>query len=76
MSDIVGFPKQMLQEKTSNVEALFLYGSKSDYVKPKMHSQIKDYFPKAVFDSVDAGHWLHVEQRLPMVDSIRKFLNI
>lgn len=76
MSDIVGFPKQILQGKKNNIDALFLYGSKSDYVKPEMHSQIRNYFPNAVFDSVDAGHWLHVEQRLPMVDSIKKFIDM
>ncbi len=76
MPDIVGFPKKMLLGNSKSVQSLFLYGSQSDYVKPEMHSQIKKYFPKAEFDSVEAGHWLHVEQRLPMIDSINRFLNV
>lgn len=74
MSDIVGFPNAALEGRSNIVSTLFLNGSHSDYVKPYMHDRIKDYFPKANFTSIDAGHWLHVEQRQQMLVAMRQFL--
>jgi len=74
MPDIVGFPLDDLAGKSSQLPTLFLNGNKAEYVTDAMHSGILDFFPNTTFDSVDAGHWLHVEQRQAMIDSIHTFL--
>lgn len=74
MTDITGFPMVELSEKSSDIPALFLYGKQSDYVKDDMHANIQRFFPNTTFDAIDAGHWLHIEQRQAMLDSISLFL--
>lgn len=76
MDDIVGFPVADVQNLQSDLPALFLYGARSDYVTESMHGGIKTYFPNASFASVDAGHLLHIEQRVATIDAIRQFLII
>ena len=76
MSDIVGFAHAELEKNSNVVATLFLSGSASDYVQPYMHGRIQSYFPNASFASVDAGHWLHVEQRDEMLFKMRQFLSI
>ena len=45
-----------------NGPALFLKGSKSEYVSNADTEQIKRHFPKAQIEVIDnAGHWLHAE---------------
>lgn len=74
MPDIVGFPHAELENCSNPVRTLFLNGSASDYVLPNMHGRIQSYFPNASFASIDAGHWLHVEQREAMLLFMRQFL--
>ena len=74
MPEIVGFPEKELVGHDSQVKTLFLYGSKSDYVTKYMYSGISEYFKNVQFDSVEAGHWLHVEQRQAIIESIKDFL--
>ncbi|KAJ3044646.1 hypothetical protein HDV00_001572 [Rhizophlyctis rosea] len=38
-------------------KTLFIPGSRSNYVRPEMHSQIYQYFPNAEIKPIDAGHW-------------------
>ena len=76
MGQIVGFPEESLQNKMSECHALFLYGERSEYVQPSMHGLIQEHFPRAKFDSVDAGHWIHVEQRQAMLDAMKQFLDV
>ena len=76
MSDIVGFPNDELQTKSTNVRTLFLNGSTSDYVQPHMHEKIRRYFLNVSFASIHAGHWLHVEKKEEMLNSIGQFLEV
>jgi pimeloyl-ACP methyl ester carboxylesterase len=73
MPDIVGFPEESVVNRKNNVKVLFLFGSKSEYVTKSMYSLINQFFPNAQFDSVDAGHWLHVEKRQEMLKSMTRF---
>jgi len=75
MADIVGFPHEELSSAKSSIHTLFLHGNLSDYVTEEMHDTIHGYFSNANFDSVNAGHWLHVEQRAAMISSIEGFLS-
>ena len=74
MDDIVGFPDDMLLDKRSEIETLFLHGSQSDYVREDMCGAIKKYFLNSKYATVEAGHWLHVEQRDDMIEEIKKFI--
>lgn len=55
--------KNHLPEKTFNGDALFIGGSKSNYITEADTPQIHHYFPKAKIIKIkDAGHWLHAEK--------------
>lgn len=56
------------------VQALFLYGSKSNYVLPADREELQDLFPNSSFQSIEAGHWLHAEQPEQTIDAIIKFV--
>ena len=74
MAEIVGFPNEVFLHRFNSVNTLFLHGSHSDYVLPHMNKRIKTYFPNSNIDSIASGHWLHVEKRDDMLESIRRFL--
>ena len=54
--------------------ALFLAGSRSDYVEPSSRSAVAKRFPAASFQTLDAGHWLHAEQPEAFASAISDFL--
>jgi esterase len=55
--------------------ALFLRGSRSDYVLPQDEPGIKSLFPKARIETVeDAGHWVHAEAPDLVIEKLRGFL--
>jgi pimeloyl-ACP methyl ester carboxylesterase len=55
--------------------ALFLRGSKSDYVLPEMHETILELFPAAKFETVEnAAHWVHADQPKAVIAALQAFL--
>ena len=57
--------------------ALFISGANSDYIKTEDLGLIRSIFPVAEFVSIpNAGHWLHAEQPILLVKTIRYFLDI
>ena len=58
----------------SNIPALFIYGSQSDYVTPQITPQIMDRFPNARLHAIqEAGHWLHAEKPNALIDAFKDF---
>lgn len=55
-------------------KALFLKGSKSDYITQNDELLIQIFFPKAEFESIEAGHWLHAEKPEDFFEKVSKFL--
>lgn len=54
---------------------LFVYGGKSDYVRPEHHDAITGYFPKATFAEIpEAGHWVHAERLDDFLAAVTPFL--
>lgn len=58
----------------SLVPALFIYGTRSDYVKPHQLPLIQSYFPNAQLEALDAGHWAHHERQTEFLDAAARFL--
>ena len=60
----------------SDVEALFLYGKKSNYLIPEQDTDlIKKHFPNAQLLCVEnAGHWVHAEQPQKVYEAVREFI--
>jgi len=55
---------------------LFLYGGKSDYVRPEHHDTIKAYFPNATFAEIpESGHWVHAERLDDFLAAVTPFLD-
>lgn len=58
----------------SDKEALFISGSKSDYVTDEDSDAIIEIFSRARFVDIDAGHWLHVDRPMAFVKESLNFL--
>jgi len=54
---------------------LFVYGGKSDYVRPEHHDVIRGYFPTATFAEIpESGHWVHAERLDDFLAVVTPFL--
>ncbi len=57
--------------------ALFISGANSDYIKPEDLGLIRSIFPVADIVTIpNAGHWVHAEQPVLLVKTIKYFLDI
>lgn len=56
--------------------ALFIRGSRSDYIKDEDFPFIKSLFPQAEIRTVEgAGHWVHADQPTELLELLKNFLN-
>jgi esterase len=74
MQLITGFPEE-LSEHQSQLPVRFISGTASDYVREQHRCVIGRLFPNATFETIpDAGHWVHVDQPVLLVESVRRWL--
>ncbi|MBV9859725.1 MAG: alpha/beta fold hydrolase [Alphaproteobacteria bacterium] len=74
MPDLVGFP-DLPRDARYDGPALFIAGSRSDYVLPEHEPAIRRLFPRSEIAHVEnAGHWLHVEQPGAFLALVERFL--
>ncbi|XP_071447964.1 sn-1-specific diacylglycerol lipase ABHD11-like isoform X1 [Hetaerina americana] len=74
-SNIAIFPISAPPSISYKGPTLFVCGEKSDYVRAEDHSQIKEYFPNAVFKYIpDAGHWVHADKPHEFLDIVFQFI--
>ncbi|TKG95513.1 alpha/beta fold hydrolase [Puteibacter caeruleilacunae] len=58
-----------------NYRALFLRGGNSPYIQEEDEDRIKAIYPEAQIITInDAGHWLHAEQPMQLIDNIKSFI--
>jgi len=75
MSDIVGFPTALVEDKQCSKPTLFLYGGNSDFVKMESKEEIFKLFPNAKLQELEsAGHWIHIDERAKLVQSTKNFI--
>lgn len=56
-------------------DILFIKGSNSNYIIEEDLPEIRKLFPHARLETInDAGHWVHAEQELKLLFSVKKFL--
>jgi pimeloyl-ACP methyl ester carboxylesterase len=63
-----------IPKESVDVPAMFVSGSKSDYVKAADHAAITKNFPHAQFVELPTGHWVHAEDPEGLEQLIRKFV--
>ncbi len=63
-----------MEETEVDVPALFIAGSKSDYVKEGDKAAILAIFPKAEFAVLPTGHWVHAEDPAGLEEILRNFV--
>lgn len=68
----VGVPLQ--HEGTFDKPALFIRGSRSNYVRDEDIPGIKSIFPKAEVQSLDTGHWVQAEKPVEFVAMVMEWL--
>ena len=74
LDEVSGFP-EFANDRAYEGPALFLYGDRSDYVRPEHHDAIRGLFPAASIDDIaGAGHWVHAEQPAQFVERVHRFL--
>lgn len=74
LSGISGFPDLETVDPYTG-PALFLGGADSSYLRPEHTPVINRYFTDARIDHVEnAGHWLHVDQPVQVLDRVMAFL--
>jgi esterase len=62
-------------ENPLDIDALFIRGEKSDYIKDEDIPEIKKYFPNATFKTIpNAGHWVHADNLPDLISEIISFL--
>lgn len=54
--------------------ALFLRGSKSDYIQDEDIPGIKKYFPRAEIVTMETGHWIQAEKPKEFVEEVIRFI--
>lgn len=59
----------------SDVETLFLYGTRSKYVLDNDKPEILSLFPNAIFKSLDTGHWIHAQDPEGFVKAVKEFID-
>ena len=80
----LGFLRQSIEGISSNPlqtgdkfkqPTLFIHGGKSGYLRTEHIPEIRNYFPSALFEVLpNAGHDVHVEDRLGFITAFRGFL--
>jgi pimeloyl-ACP methyl ester carboxylesterase len=74
LGDILAFPEPPAGAQFPG-PALFLYGGRSDYVRPEHQPHIHQYFPYARLRALSgAGHWLYAEQPQAFIQALQGFL--
>lgn len=58
----------------TDVESMFVYGTRSKYIVEADLPNISEIFTNATYLSMDAGHWIHAERPAELKDEILKFL--
>lgn len=53
---------------------LFLAGRSSSYLRPQDEARVREVFPAAVIERLDAGHWVQTEQPEKVLNLLRDFL--
>lgn len=69
------YMKPVCEGVVLNHESLFIYGEQSDYVNQADRRDIQTCFPKAVFEALPAGHWVHAERPQQFKKCVEAFLN-
>lgn len=62
-----------VDQESSDVDCIFINGSKSNYIKPEDHEEILKVFPNAKFYTIDAGHWVHAEKGDELLEQVKEF---
>ena len=64
LPDIGAFPINCTNEDCPqfNGPALFIKGSRSEYIQNKHFPTMRKMFPKMQLVELDGGHWIHVDQ--------------
>ena len=58
-----------------NTPVLFVKGGNSGYIEDARFSEIKSWYPNAQFVNIEgAGHWVHAEKPLELLNEVLKFI--
>jgi len=71
----ISIDKNNVRSKLCNFPVLFIKGERSNYITQEQILLIKEYFPKALIESIsDAGHWVHADKPETFVKMVEEFL--
>lgn len=71
---LTSFPRQSHRARFTK-PALFITGTRSNYVQDHHRSIVRHLFPSARFTGIDgAGHWPHIERSDEFIAAVKEFL--
>ncbi len=71
--DILGFPEVPVAQRFDK-PTLFIAGSRSDYIRPEHHAEIRRLFPLATIETIEgAGHWVHADATEAFLKAVTRF---
>ncbi|CAB4394823.1 alpha/beta hydrolase [Rhizophagus irregularis] len=59
---------------TFHKKTLFVAGTRSNYLPPKVYPTIRTFFTNAVIAELDTGHWVHAEKPLEFAAIVTDFI--
>jgi len=65
--------KELSIPQPVDLDTLFIYGSKSKYITEEEIPEIKNSFPNAKFEALNAGHWVHAEKPKELLNLMTEF---
>lgn len=68
--------EEIKSEKPVDIPVLFIRGERSNYIDPGKFDECKNIFPDAKLVTIsNAGHWVHADQPLKMMEEVMDFLD-
>jgi len=61
-------------DRTIETPCLFIRGTKSSYITDKDIEQLEQRFSNLQIVDIEAGHWVHAERPVELLDALRTFL--
>jgi len=65
---------EAVDAEKSDKPTLFVYGTKSTYIRASHFKSIQSIFPNSTFESLEAGHWVHAEKPNELLTLVLNFL--
>lgn len=65
--------KEIIFDAPCNIPSLFVRGTNSSYITAEDETHISDIFNKVQYENIEAGHWVHAEKPMELLNVTQTF---